>query len=387
MRVFARVSFLILAFVASFISPFVSAGWAADLDEFERRVAALAAGDNLVGLAVGVVRDGEIVLLKTYGERSVGGDMAIGPQTTFRIASLSKGFAATLAAQLVEEEKLSLFDKAAQFSPALRLKDPAQASAVTLEHLLSHRLGLPPYAYDNLLEADIEPKTILGRFSEVKPVCRVGQCYAYQNVGFNMIADAIAQAHGASYAQAIEDRLFAPLGLSGASVDMEGLQKNDDWARPHRRGRNGSWRVVDVKQAYYNLPAAGGVNASISDMTVWLNAQMGNAPRIVSAKARALMHTPRVATPAEKRRLRQMKRVKTAHYGLGWRIYDYAGQEVITHAGSVEGYSAQIAFLPERNVGIVVLTNSRSKEFWSILPTFLDIELNFDTDKVQSSPQ
>jgi len=352
---------------------------ASDDAEFERRMAALAAGDDLVGLAVGVVRGGNVSMLETYGVRATGTQDPIGPQTRFRIASLSKGFAASLAAKLIEENKLSLDDKAVRFAPAFKLKSKAQADTVTLEYVLSHRLGLPPYAYDNLLEANIAPTTILSRFSEVKPICKIGQCYAYQNVGFNMIADAIEGSGGQSYEAAISDRLFIPLGLDGASVSMAGLKKNEDWARSHRRRRGASWRVVDVKQAYYNVPAAGGVNATITDMTAWLSAQMGHVPDVLSVNALTLMHTPRVSTPAEKRRLRQMPRVKTADYGLGWRIYDYAGETVVTHAGSVEGYSAQIAFLPRRDVGLVILTNSRSKEFWSILPTFLDIELGFDT--------
>ena len=110
-------------------------------------------------------------------------------------------------------------------------------------------------------------------------------------------------------------------------------------------------------------------------MAVWLASQMGHAPHVVSDEMRALMHEPRVHTPAEVRRLPRESRVTRAHYGLGWRIYDYAGHRVIAHSGSVEGYSAQIAFLPDRDVGIVLLTNSRSREFWRIMPAFLDQEL------------
>lgn len=371
--------FVVLFVVSVFSLPITA--MASDDVEFEHRVSELAAGDDIVGLAVGVVRGGEIDMLKTYGVRAVGEDGAIGFGTKFRIASLSKGFASSLFAQLAVEEKLGLTDKIASYAPAFKLRNTGEASAATIEDVLSHRLGLPPYAYDNLLEAGINPDTILQRFGEVKQVCRVGQCYAYQNVGFNMIESAIEAATSETYEDAMMTRIIEPLGLSETSLGMTHLKEDDDWARSHRRRRGQNWRVVPVKQPYYSVPAAGGVNATITDMSKWAIAQLGHTPDVLSADVRAAIHAPRVVTPAEKRRLRQMPRVRRADYGLGWRIYDYAGETVVTHAGSVEGYSAQIAILPDRDVGLVILTNSRSKDFWSILPTFLDIELGYDTTR------
>ena len=278
--------------------------------------------------------------------------------------------------QLVEEGALSLQDQAATFAPAFRLKDAAQLPAATLEMVLSHRVGLPPYAYDNLLEAGVAPSEILRRYRDVDLVCRVGRCYAYQNVVFNIAASAVAVAGGGEFEAVVGERLFAPLGLSGASFGMASLKATDNWARPHRRRRGGPWRVVDVRAPYYDVPAAGGVNATIEDMATWLAAQMGARPDVLSQTALATLRTPLVRTPAEIRRMRSLQpRLNDAHYGLGWRVYDYGGATVVNHAGSVEGYSAQIAFLPERDVGIVLLTNSRARPFWDILPLFLDLEL------------
>jgi len=71
-----------------------------------------------------------------------------------------------------------------------------------------------------------------------------------------------------------------------------------------------------------------------------------------------------------------MKALEEAYYGLGWRIYRYSEQLLISHFGGVDnGYLAQMAFLPELDVGIVTLTNSPSKSFFRILPAFLDEEL------------
>ena len=133
------------------------------------------------------------------------------------------------------------------------------------------------------------------------------------------------------------------------------------------------------------MPAAGGINANILDMAKWLQAQMGHMPDVIDRATLQLLHSPVVATPAELRRNRRMTHLTQAHYGLGWRIYEYGGQTVVNHSGSVEGYSARIAFLPERDVGIVLLSNSRSRQFWDILPLFLDAELGLTNERLDMS--
>jgi beta-lactamase class C len=143
----------------------------------------------------------------------------------------------------------------------------------------------------------------------------------------------------------------------------------------------GAWTIATVKQAYYRVPAAGGVNANIIDMTKWLSAQMGNYPQVLSQASLDRLHSEQVKTRGELRRTRHFGRVSDAYYGLGWRIYQYAGHKVVNHSGSVEGYAAQIAFLPHKNVGIVMLTNSKTKQFWSILPAFLEHELGLTSLK------
>ena len=344
-------------------------------DDFQQTLSSMAASDDFVGLAAAVVRNGEVSMLRTYGVTQVGGEQQITANTRFRIASLSKAFAATVAVQLESEDKLSLDDPIISYNRDFRLKNQTQAEYASLKHVLSHRLSLPPYAYDNLLESGVSPQNILKRMEAVEPICNVGACYAYQNVAYNMIASAIEMVEKQSYAASVKQRVFEPLGMSGASFGIPSLTVNNDWARSYSR-RNGSpWRAVTLKQPYYEVPAAGGVNANIVDMTKWLSAQMGNNPEVLSNAILERLHTPQTTTPRELRRIRHLKRITEAHYGLGWRIYNYAGATVVNHSGSVEGYGAQLAFLPDKNVGLILLTNSKSKAFWKILPAFLDQEL------------
>jgi beta-lactamase class C len=344
--------------------------------------AAFATGD-FVGLSVAVVRDGETVLLRTYGARETGGE-PVTPKTVFRIASLSKGFTASLAALAFSDGLLSESGSATAHAPELSLRGGAEKS-LTIGHLLSHRTGLPPNAYDNLLEEGAAPEEILAKYRDVALVCPVGSCYAYQNIAFDIVGRALSAAYGEPFAELVAERLFVPLGMESASVGEAALSAAGNVARPHKRdrlpggapARYGPWRVVPVKSAYYKIPAAGGLNASILDMAEWLKAQMGGRPEVLPPAALALLHAPRVSTPAETARIRPVStRYAQTQYGYGWRLYAYDGKPVITHSGTVDGYAAQIAILPTENVGIVILSNAQSRRFWRLLPTFLDIEFD-----------
>lgn len=370
-------AFWVAAAAATGPTPAGAASSAAERDaKFERQVAGYAASDHIVGLAVAVVREGQTSVLRTYGPRELGGSEPVDPHTVFRIASLSKGFSTSLVAKLVAEGKLKLDARVTSYAPDFRLRDRRQLKAATLENVLSHRLGLPPNAYDNLLEAGIPPARILRRLGDVKLICRVGGCYGYQNVAFNLVGSVIEAVDGRPIEEAMAERLFKPLGMKTASVGPQGLRRSGNWARPHRRRRGKSWRRVPVRPTYYRLPAAAGVNASISDMALWLAAQMGHAPEVLSPEVLSMLHKSRVETPSQVRRIKHFLSVASAHYGLGWRIYSYRGETVISHTGAVDGYAAQITFLPDRKAGLVLLCNSRSQAFYTIVPFWLNLELD-----------
>jgi len=176
------------------------------LQEFGAVLDHAATAPDFVGLAIAVVKDGQVALMKTYGVREAGGTEKVTPDTVFRIASLSKGFAGTLAVMEQKDGKLDLQTRVATIVPEFKLRRAADAARVTLEDVLSQRTGLPPYAYDNLLEAGRTPSVILSEYAKVKQTCPPGECFTYQNVAFNMIATAIEKASGKPYAAELKAR-------------------------------------------------------------------------------------------------------------------------------------------------------------------------------------
>jgi beta-lactamase class C len=193
-----------------------------------------------------------------------------------------------------------------------------------------------------------------------------------------MIATAIEKASGRTYAAELHARILDPLGMKTASLGKNQLMATGNWARPHKRAKQ-TWVATPVTDWYYRVPAAGGMNASITDMSKWLIAQMGQRPDVIPAAVLEEAHRKRISTPPETSRQRSLKTpVTETSYGLGWRSYTYAGRKLITHSGSVEGYIAQIAWLADSRTGIVVLSNTRGARAAKIVPAWLDYELGLE---------
>lgn len=329
-----------------------------DYAKLDARLRRLAEKPTVVGLAVGVVENGRITFLNGYGETLEGSGDPVTAQTVFRWASVSKGVAGAIAAKLAEQGKLNLNAPIATYRTSLRLPGGNERRA-TLGDLLSHRLGIYRNAWDDKLEAGEDPRVIRQSIATLASLCAPGTCWSYQNIAFDASSEVVAQATGRPYQQAVRDQLFAPIGMTSATVSREGLQRSKSWARPHSVGR----RPLEVTDSYYRVPAAGGVNSNIKDMALWMIAQMGEMPEVLSPTVLATIHAPRVPTPSERGRLRKfLERVDDPYYGYGWRSYDYAGHHVIGHRGGVNGYRSLILFDPKLKSGVVALWNSNTSQ-------------------------
>lgn len=320
--------------------------------QLHQRIALLMQEPNMVGLAVGTVERGRLRFIRGYGETLAGSGEPVTPDTVFRWASLSKGVASALVTKLAGEGRLSLEAPLSDMGTTLTL--PGDTHNATVADLLSHRLGLVRNAWDDRLEAGADPKVIRSELGTLAPFCQPGTCYAYQNIAYDAAAEIVERATGQDYASAARERLFQPLGMSNASVGRSGLESAERWAKPHHMGR----RPAAVNDYYYRVPAAGGVNSSVRDLTRWMLAQMGAAPKVLPPAMLDTMHRPRVATPPHGRRAAMDKALTDASYGLGWRSFHYAGHTLVGHRGSVDGYGSLILFDPADRSGIVMLWNS-----------------------------
>lgn len=343
-----------------------------DVREFEMLAQELVANQRVPGLALAIVQNGRVLTARGYGITDVSAAEPVDAHTVFRLASLSKSFAGTLTGMLVNDGALRWDSKLVDFMPAFRLSDPAAAQRLTVADILSHRVGLTSNAYDRDIEGNADYRDLVQKLAYAPMKCAPGECYAYQNVAFSMIGDVVFAATGQFFSENVQRRIFKPLGMNDASYGLEGITASSRWAKPHIRG-GGGWVSRMPKPTYYRLPPAAGVNASISDMAQYLIAQTGHRPDVLPAPLLATLHAPVISTPSEMRGSPwRRERVFSAGYGLGWRVYNYAGRELVFHGGAVQGYRGVIAMMPERDLGIAILWNSDSALPSGLLPTILD---------------
>ncbi len=348
---------------------------ALDVRGFEAVAQQLVAGGRIPGLAVAIVQNGRVLSARGYGVTDARNGEPVDAHTVFRLASLSKSFAGTVTGMLVNDGVLRWDSRLTDYVPDFRLSMPNAAQQVTVADLLSHRVGLTHNAYDRDLEGNADFHTLTVKMANAPMTCAPGQCYAYQNVAFSLVGDVVFAATGQFYSEEVVRRIFKPLGMHDASYGLEGIEASARWAKPHVRG-GGGWVPLRPKPTYYRVAPAAGVNASISDMAQYLIAQTGHRPDVLPAPLLATLHSSLIETPGELRGASWRRtRLSSAGYALGWRVFDYAGHDLIFHGGAVQGYRGAMALLPDRDLGIAILWNSESALPSGLLPTIIDSAL------------
>jgi beta-lactamase class C len=341
-----------------------------DMSEFIQWIEEASSEIKIPGVAMAIVSREGIAHLKTWGVKKVGGTDPVNSDSIFRIASMSKTFAGTAAALLVEENLVSWDTLMTDIFPDMNLGTRASSHGITLKHIVSHSTGLMPHSYSNMLDDGVLYSKIKSRFNKIPTVCRPGDCYGYQNVVFSLTADVVEQSTGETYEAYLEEHLFKPLGMVTASVGLGSYETNSRSTAPHRKVR-GSWRSTTTNPAYYSVAPASGVNASIFDMTLWLRANLGAFPEVLPAQFLKNLHTPIIPTPRGNY-FNRWQGLEKAYYATGWRVFDYQGIRAVHHGGGVRGYRSEMVFVPEANIGVIVMFNAETKLANEVVPAFLD---------------
>lgn len=336
------------------------------IDQYNQVIVSEAKKYNIPGFAMVVVQKNKSPEFRFYGLTEKNGN-AINQDTKFRLASVSKTFTATLIAKQAGLNQIDWQAPLAQLTPEYKF-DNYDDKPILLRHLIGQSAGFMPNAYDNLIEANYRRTRVLSELGKLDSICRPGYCYTYQNALFGVLEE-YYEAQNSSYANELNKHLFTPLNMN-ASVGKKALESSNNWAKPHAAIARNKWRKVRVKDNYYRFSPAAGINASIKDMEIWLRAMLLEHPNVVNGTMIDQMTQPRVETKNELRRREWRKFLRTAHYGLGWRIYNFKGVKLNYHGGWVQGYRADVAFAPELEIGIAILMNAESNMINSVSAKF-----------------
>lgn len=325
-----------------------------DTQEVDRRIHDLMTHPEMTGLSVAIIENGDLVFAKGYGETLRGSGDKVTADTVFRWASLSKSVAAAAVLDLTKEGHFGLNSPAQAHAASLTL--PPSENITTIEDVLSHGTGITRNAYDRRIEGGQMPKTIRRALKGLPRLCEPGECHTYQNVAFDASTEMIETATGIPYKAAISERFFKPLKMETATLTRAGLLNAKHWAKPHNRK---GLPISDVKPTYYRMPGAAGVNSSVKDLAKWMLAHMTPGLNTLSPNMLAQLHAPHIATPRENRRMqRNFFVLQNAHYGLGWRTYNFEGRRVVGHRGAVSGYRALMLYDPDLKTGVALMWNS-----------------------------
>ena len=326
--------------------------------------------NDIPGSALAIVSREGIMQLETWGVRKVIARDPVNSDSVFRIASMSKTFAGTVAGLLVNQNLQGWDMRINGLFPNMGLGEGTSSEAITLKHIVSQTTGLMPHSYSNMLDDGVIYQKIKEKFHQIPTVCSPGQCYSYQNVVFSLVADVVEESTGDSYEKYLHQQIFKPLGMTTASVGMEPYINSSNVTDPHWLVR-GNWRTTTTNPAYYSVAPASGINASIFDMAIWIRANLGAFPHILSKDFLAELHEPVISTPYGNY-FNRWSGLEKAYYAIGWRVFNYKGLRAIHHGGGVRGYRSEMVFVPDANIGMVMLLNAESNLANDVVPAFLD---------------
>ena len=338
---------------------------AAPLEELDRTVEAVRRQFDVPGIAVAVVKDGQVVLARGWGVRELGRAEPVDADTLFAIASNTKAFTATSLQLLAEDGRLKMDDKVIDHLPSFRMSDPYVTSQMTIRDLLSHRSGLSLGAGDLLFW----PTTT---YSNAEVVQRLGQVplkggfrerYAYDNILYAVAQQVIEQVSGMSYQQFLQLRIFDKVGMAGTRYNADHLKPGDKAAVGHARYDFKDLRTV-APLTWSNNAGAGGIYSSAHDMARWMQVQLAQGrladgtPLFSPDTQRQMWQvlTPQTVAEPSVPELRPA-RPNFAGYGEGWSLSDFRGQKLVWHTGGWPGMVSRLTLVPEQNLGVVVLTN------------------------------
>lgn len=319
---------------------------------------------RIAGCAIAVVYRNEVVFMHSYGVKTIGKNDKIDLDTVFQLGSVSKPMAATLVSILENKGHLRLEDPVTHYLPTFSLKSLQSPNVLKIKHILSHSTGVPRAGFNNLIESHASYDRILTALQSTPVRTPVGKRYDYHNAMFSLISEITHSATLLTFKDALKINLLKPLNMSNTSSTLDGLMNTHNRASPHTLGRRGALIPCDTySKGYYTVAPAGGINSSIRDMANFLKAQLGGYPQVLSPKTLTRIHTPQIMTsnnvlsPYEG----PAQLIKNARYGLGWRIVDFANHKMVFHGGWVKGFTNFIAFMPDQQIGIVVLHNGETR--------------------------
>jgi CubicO group peptidase (beta-lactamase class C family)/D-alanyl-D-alanine dipeptidase len=302
---------------------------------------------EIPALSIALVDDQQTVWSAGFGHADPDGRIPATASTVYRVGSVSKLFTDMAVMQLVERGEIDLDRDVREYVPELEL-DNRFGEPVTLRQLMAHRSGLirePPVGnYFDPSEPSLEStiESLRGQPLVYSPTSRV----KYSNAGIAVVGYALERATGTPFVEAVRSRVLAPLGMTHSDFERSDRVR-DDLAKGYMWTYDG--RVFEAPTFELGMAPAGSLYSSVSDLAIFLQALFRGGGGVLEPETLQAMYEPAFQSVDP-----------NARYGLGFSIEEMGGEKRLGHGGAIYGFSTDLAFLPERKLGVVAVA---SKDF------------------------
>ncbi|WP_312548312.1 serine hydrolase [Massilia sp.] len=328
---------------------------------------------DVPGIAIAVVKDGQVIAARGFGVRKLGEPAKVDGKTLFEIASNSKAFTAAALAMLVDEGKLKWDDPVVKHLPDFQMYDAYVTREMTVRDLLTHRSGLGLGAGDLLWwpTTTFSTDEIIEKLRYIRPATSFRNSYAYDNLLYIVAGKIIARKSGKSWGDTVRERILAPIGMNTTTTSLLENEGNPNASNAHSKVKDKITAVKSMPVA--NAVGAVGINTNAEDIAKWMQVLLDNG-RVAGAKG-ADGKELRLWSDAQAREMwtaQTPMKINTPKpplaatkpnfyaYGLGFQLRDYKGQLVAMHGGALQGFYSRVLLVPESKLGIAILTNAES---------------------------
>jgi CubicO group peptidase (beta-lactamase class C family) len=310
---------------------------------------------NIPGMAIVIVKGDSTMFTNTYGYSDVQNKIKVSSHTLFAIGSCTKYFTVSALSLLADEKKIDFDRPVISYYPQLKLSDSILRNELILKDILSHRTGLERGDY-MWYGAKYSKQEVVDRLQYLNKMAPLRDQFIYNNMMYSLAGLVLEKQSGMQYEKFIVKKLLTPLHMLNTVFEISAV--TSDYARPYSYTNNMFKQLAQPLTS--GIEPAGALWSDIDDMTKWIKFHLRNgkidSTQFISKSSMARLKTPVVFTGDA------MKADESEYksYGLGMGFSAYKGYRVMYHTGVAGGYTAHIAFLPEQNIGIMILTNTET---------------------------
>ena len=333
------------------------------LQGFDAYVARAVQDWRVPGLAIVVVKDDSVRFIKGYGVRELGKPDPVTVHTRFGVMSTTKAYTAMLLAMLADSGRVSWDAPVTTYLPALQLADPWVTRELTLRDLVTHRVGFPDPGY-LWYAVSLTSDEIVRRLRLVPAASSFRSTFAYNNVAYALAGEVAGRAAGSTWQALMRSRIYQPLGMSESYPDERTMHAAGvtDVSAPHGLV-NDSVRALAITAPLVDpIAPAGAMFSSVTDLAKWLrflldSGRVAGRRLLSAAQFGQLFTAQQMVPPGEFYPTARLTHPHFQAYGMGWFLEDYRGEYVAFHTGSIDGRSAIVGLIPDRRLGVAILTN------------------------------